>query len=121
MVEFYREKARAAGGKIDFYYRDAWAVLFPDGTIKTREYRREYILTDEHNGELNIHAPMRGLYISKVTGKRAFESNHEDYLREFSCQAEAFAELFNMQGESIFFTDWPSYDEAMTVDNEITI
>lgn len=121
MVEFYWEKARAAWGKIDFYYRDAWAVLFPDGTIKTREYRREYILTDEHNGELNIHAPMRGLYISKVTGKRAHESSHEDYLKEFECQAEAFAELFNMQGESIFFTDWPSYDEAMTVDNEITI
>jgi len=64
---------------------------------------------------------MRSLYISKATGKRAHETTPEDILEEFSCQTEAFAELFSMQGDSIFFTDWPSYDEAMTVDNEITI
>jgi len=48
MVEFYKQKATDAGGKIDFHYRDGLAVLFPNGEVKTYEYRREYILTDEH-------------------------------------------------------------------------
>ena len=48
MVEFYTAKAKAAGGKIPFYYIDSFAVLYPNGEIKTFEYRREYILTDEH-------------------------------------------------------------------------
>lgn len=64
---------------------------------------------------------MRGLYISKVTGKRAHETTMQDYNKEFACQAEAYAELFNLQGNSIFFTSWPEYDEAMTIDNEVTI
>lgn len=64
---------------------------------------------------------MRSLYISKVTAKRAHETTMQDYIKEFACQAEAFAELFELQGSSIFFTTWPEYDEAMTVDNEVTI
>lgn len=46
MVEFYSQKAQAAGGEIDFYYIDSWAMLLPDGEVKTFEYRREYTLTD---------------------------------------------------------------------------
>jgi len=64
---------------------------------------------------------MRGLYYSKVTGKRAHETTMLDYNKEFECQIEAFADLFELQGKSVFFTSWPEYDEAMTVDNEITI
>ncbi len=121
MLEFYRKKAEQAGWKIDFYYRDAFAVLFPNGEVKTYEYRREYTLTNKHKGDIFIHAPMRSLYISKITGKRAYETSTEDMLEEFACQTEAFAELFNLQGNSIFFSSWPEYDEAMTVDNEVTI
>ncbi len=121
MVDFYASQAKSAGGKIDFYYQDAFAVLFPNGEVKTFEYRREYTLTDEHIGDIYIHAPMRGLYISKVTGKRAHETSQEEIIQEFACQTEAFAELFNLQGSSIFFTSWPKYDEKMTVDNEVTI
>ncbi len=46
MTEYYKDLASKAGGKIDFYYIDAWVVLFPSGEVKTYEYRREYILTD---------------------------------------------------------------------------
>jgi hypothetical protein len=45
----------------------------------------------------------------------------QDYNKEFTPVAEAFEELFELQGGSIFFTDWPEYDEAMTIDSEITI
>jgi leucyl-tRNA synthetase len=30
-------------------------------------------------------------------------------------------ELFGLGKDSIFFAEWPSYDEALTVDNELTI
>jgi len=49
------------------------------------------------------------------------DTTMQDYNREFACQAEAFAELFDLQGSSVFFTSWPEYDESMTVDNEVTI
>ena len=45
----------------------------------------------------------------------------QDYLQEFACQKEAFAELFELQDNSIFFTSWPEYNEAMTIDSEVTI
>jgi hypothetical protein len=121
MVDFYQNIAQQKGGKVDFYYTDAFAVLFPNGEVKTFEYRREYILTNKHIGDIYIHAPMRGLYISKITRKRAHETTMQDYLQEFSCQKEAFAELFELQDNSIFFTSWPEYDEVMTIDNEVTI
>lgn len=47
MIDFYQTKAREAGGKLDYYYIDSWAVLYPNGEIKTFEYRREYTLTDD--------------------------------------------------------------------------
>jgi hypothetical protein len=109
MIAFYTDIARKAGGKVDFYYVDAFAVLFPNGEIKTQEYKREYTLTDELKGEIYPDVPMRSLYISKVTGKRASETMMQDYLQEFACQAEAFSELFGFGKNSIFFTQWPRY------------
>lgn len=96
-------------------------MLFPDGTVKTSEYKREYTLTNELKGDIYPDAPMRSLYISKVTGKRAHETTMQDYIKEFSCQAQAFRELFGYQSKSIFFESWPEYDEALTVDSEVTI
>lgn len=120
MIHFYRAKAQAEGGKIPFYYRDAFVVLFPNGEIQQYEYKREYILTDQSVGDIYPDAPMRSLYISKVTGKRAHETTMKDYIQEFSCQAEAFKTLFSLPN-SIYFAEWPEYNEAMTVDNEVTI
>lgn len=121
MVEFYKDIARRNGWEIDFHYVDAFVVLFPNGEMKQIEYKRHYTLTDIHKWEIYIHAPMRWLYISKVTWKRADESTMKDYIKEFSCLAEAFKELFSLNGSSIFFSDWPEYDEAMTIDSEVTI
>jgi leucyl-tRNA synthetase len=64
---------------------------------------------------------MANLYISKYTGKRHHESTDEDFFIEFAGQTEALSELFGYQGDSIFFTSWPEYDEAMTIESEITI
>jgi hypothetical protein len=64
---------------------------------------------------------MANLYISKYTGKRHHESTDEDFFIEFAGQTEALSELFGYQGDSIFFTDWPEYNEVMTIESEITI
>lgn len=121
MVDFYKDIASKNGGSIDFYYIDSWAMLLPNWQIQTCQYRREYILTDTCVWDINPNTPMRSLYISKVTWKREHETTMQDYIKEFACQAEAFEELFDLQGGSVFFTQWPEYDEAMTVDSEVTI
>ena len=48
MIDFYKNIATQNGGVIDFYYVDAFAVLFPNGEIKVQEYKRYYTLTDIH-------------------------------------------------------------------------
>lgn len=121
MVAFYKKKAQEAWGEVDFYYIDSFAVLFPDGNIKTYEYRREYTLTDTHEWDIYEFVPMRGLYISKVTWKRAGETTPEDYLKELECTKEALEDLFSYNKASVFFTEWPVYDEDLVVDNEVTI
>ena len=121
MIAFYQEKARENGGSIDYHYNDSWAVLSPNGEIKTIEYRREYTLTDERKGELMPYFPMNSLYVSKYTGKRHHESTDDDFHIEHAGQAEAFRELFGFGKNSIFFAEWPSYDEALTIDSEVTI
>ena len=121
MIDFYAAKAKSEWGEIPFYYTDAFVVLHPNGEIKQFEYKRHYILTDTSKWDIYEDAPMRSLYISKVTGKRACETTMEDYIKEFACQGEAFKELFSLHGNSIFFTSWPEYDEAMTIDSEVTI
>jgi leucyl-tRNA synthetase len=121
MIEFYASKAKTEGWEVPFYYIDAFVVLFPNGDIKRFEYKREYILTGSSKGDIYPDAPMRSLYISKTTWKRAHETTMQDYIKEFGWQGEAFQELFSLNGNSIFFTSWPEYDDAMTIDSEITI
>ncbi len=94
MIGYYQQKAQEAGGSLEYYYIDSWAVLYPNGEIKTFEYRREYTLTDERQGELKPYFPMASLYISKYTGKRLHESTDEDFFVEFAGQSEALKELF---------------------------
>jgi len=121
MIDFYKNKAKQAGWSIDIYYIDACVLLLPNGELKAFECRREYTLTDTHIWDTYTYAPMRGLCISKITWKRAHETTMKDYNKEFTPVAEAFAEIFELQGDSIFFTSWPKYDEAMTIDSEVTI
>ncbi|MBP7708580.1 hypothetical protein KA107_02750 [Candidatus Pacearchaeota archaeon] len=91
--DFYIQIAKKHGGKKEFYYKDGWAILLPDGTIRKEEYNREYILTDRQQGAIDIYFPMRSLYVVKKTGKSTYEETEEDFLSEFSPQIEAFKNL----------------------------
>lgn len=84
MIAYYQERAKEAGGKLNYHYVDSWAVLYPNGEVKTVEYRREYTLTDTREGELKPYFPMANLYVSKYTGKRHHESDDEDFFVEFA-------------------------------------
>ncbi|MGD9276473.1 MAG: non-canonical purine NTP pyrophosphatase [Candidatus Pacearchaeota archaeon] len=91
---FYVSLAKKYGGRKDFYFEDGWSVLFPDGEIKQIRYKREYVLTDKLQGELNVYFPLRSFYLVKVTGKNVFEQTEEDWLEEFKPQIEGFGKLF---------------------------
>ena len=77
-------------------------------------------MTDVRSKQIQVKFPMSNLYKSKITGKRQENSSKEEYLQEFSGQIQAFQNLFGYNS-SVFNTSWPEYDEALTVDNEITI
>ncbi len=121
MMSFYENEATKTGGSFDFYYIDAWAVLFPNWEIKTSEYKRPYEMTNVRSKSIQIKFPMSNLYRSKITGKRQEDSNEAEYLEEFAMQSWAFKKLFWYDSWSIFDTSWPEYDENLVVDSEITI
>ncbi len=96
MKDFYINIAKKYGGAKEFYYEDGWAVLFPDGNYKQIKNKREYILTDKLQGDLDIYFPMRCLYLSKASGKNVFEQTEEDYFKEFEPQISALTKLFKV-------------------------
>lgn len=101
MNDFYKKLATDNGGKLDFYYQDSWAVLLPNGEIKTGEFRREYTLTAEENGPLDIHLPMRNLFVSKLTGKPGSDTSDEAFFGEFEPMKQTLQELVTSKENSI--------------------
>ena len=97
LLEFYKNIAKKNGGKKEFDYVDYYALLMPNGEIKEAKCSRTNILTTESKGDLDIYFPMRNLYYSKITGKRHFESNDEDYFEEFETVSEALKNLLGLQ------------------------
>lgn len=93
MNDFYKKLALDNGGKLDFYYQDSWAILYPNGEIKTGEFRREYTLTTEEYGPLDIHLPMRNLFLSKLTGKPGSFVDDESFFGEFEPMRVTLSEL----------------------------
>ncbi len=71
---FYLNIARKYGGRKEFYFEDAWSILFPSGKIAAIEDKRICILTDKKQGGLDFYFPIRSLYIVKKTGKNTYQS-----------------------------------------------
>ena len=104
LLEFYQGIAKKNGGEKEFNYVDYYALLMPDGEIKKAECSRTNILTTESKGDLDIYFPMRNLYYSKITGKRHFESNDEDYFEEFQMIIQTLKTLLGLQKIKVFTT-----------------
>jgi leucyl-tRNA synthetase len=103
-LEFYKSIAQKNGGEKEFYYEDFWTILYPDGEERQIKNRRDYVLTDQQAGNLDIYFPMKNLYYSKVSGKRFFENTDEDYFKEFECQTNALKELILPKTIKVFTT-----------------
>ncbi|GAB4141874.1 MAG: hypothetical protein Fur0024_4240 [Patescibacteria group bacterium] len=107
MNDFYKNLAKKHGGKVDFYYQNNFTILFPDGSIKQAQGKREYILQSEEHSELDIWMPMRNLYISKITNKPSIQENFdlenipEDYKKEFEPIVSALTEMLFEKEEKI--------------------
>ncbi|OGF29989.1 hypothetical protein A2466_02545 [Candidatus Falkowbacteria bacterium RIFOXYC2_FULL_34_220] len=102
--DFYIDIARKYGGRKEFYFEDAWTILFPNGEIKQLKYRREYIMTDKLQGELDIYFPMRSLYLVKATGRDIFNQTEEEWKKEFQPQIDAFSGVFGKSKLKVFTT-----------------
>ena len=104
MIDFYKNIARKNNGRKEFYYKDYWTILYPDGTYQQTKDRRDYVLTDKELSKVDIYFPMRALYYSQVTGKSADQTKEEDYFQEFENVSEALKSLLDLQTIKVFTT-----------------
>ena len=93
MVEFWKGIATKHGGRVEAAWLEAFALLDPDGTVHTTDAKREVILTDQVFGEPHIEMPVRALYISKVTNKKAVEHSEEEERREMKPVIDALSKI----------------------------
>lgn len=93
MRNFYQHIAARNGGAVGGRWVDIWALILPDGTVRTRRVERLMTLTDKPHGKLDIYFPVRQLYIPKATGKYALEQTDEEELIELRPISEAIQEL----------------------------
>jgi len=94
VLEFWKGIARKHGGRVDAAWVEAFALLNPDGTMRTAESRREGILTDQSFGNAPLQMPMRALYISKGTNKPVSQHTPEDDLLEMQPIIAALGKIF---------------------------
>ncbi|PIQ92283.1 MAG: hypothetical protein COV70_00960 [Parcubacteria group bacterium CG11_big_fil_rev_8_21_14_0_20_39_22] len=97
MQDYYKKIAKDAGGEIDAYWDDAWAVVFPDGNEKIEHSKREVILTDKPKGEIDTNFPVRSLYRVKSTAKYIADQSKDEEMIELSPIAEAMRKLFSVR------------------------
>ncbi|HBK33811.1 TPA: hypothetical protein DEP34_03090 [Candidatus Uhrbacteria bacterium] len=95
ILNFYRALVRERGGRMSAYWDDAFALVFPDGTIREAQAKRPVILTDEIRGEMNPYFPLRSLYIVEPTGKYVCEQTLEEEWLELRPVREALRTLFD--------------------------
>jgi inosine/xanthosine triphosphate pyrophosphatase family protein len=95
MTRFWKDIAKKHGGKVDAAWIDAFALVDDQGQIKTREAKREVILTETEFGKPHKHFPIRALYISKLTGKPAVLHTPKEELVELEPLIQALTELLS--------------------------
>jgi hypothetical protein len=94
MLDYYIGIAKRRGGTVDFYFKDAYTILYPDGRYKQASPVRHYTLTTVVKGPLTAF-PLRSLYISKTTGKRPFDQTEEEDKKELEPVVSAMRELIS--------------------------
>jgi hypothetical protein len=93
MREFWQNIARKHGGRVDAAWIEAFTLLDPDGRMHKAETRRDVILTDTEFGKVHAELPLRGLYISKATGKPSVLHTKDEELFEMKPLIDALVKL----------------------------
>lgn len=94
MIAFWKNIARAHGGRVAAAWIEEFALLTPGGELRRASSRREVILTDTMFGESHMELPVRALYISKATGKPAVRHTPEEELLELQPNIDALRKVF---------------------------
>jgi len=82
LLQFWKSIATKHGGKVDAAWVEAFVVIYPDGSVKRSNSRREVILTDQEFGTAHPQMPVRALYYSKTTNKPAILHTEEEEILE---------------------------------------
>lgn len=90
---FWKGIATKYGGEVDAAWVEAFVVLYPDGTLRKSDSRREIVLTNREFGKPHIQMPVRALYYSKVTGKPSLQHSPEEELIELRPIIDALREV----------------------------
>ena len=94
MQKYYAGIANAHGGKVDAEWRQALCFITPEKIAVHGEAVRPVVLTDVTEGAVDPHLPLRGMYISKVTGKHALEETEEEEIQELQPITDTIKKLF---------------------------
>lgn len=94
MDEFWRGIATKHGGEVEGHWQDYAVLRMPDGTEFVEENKREIILTNHREGELDINFPVHGLYKVKANGKYSADLiPNEEIFVEFGPLTSALKKL----------------------------
>jgi leucyl-tRNA synthetase len=94
MQKYYADIATARGGKVDAEWRNALCFVTPEKVAVHVEAVRPVVLTSESHGNVDPYFPLRGLYISKATGKYVLEQNEYEEMHELQPITDGIKKLF---------------------------
>lgn len=95
-LSFYKTIASRRGGAVPAYWEDIYSLSLPNGETHSEQSRRDVILTDVARGKVDPFAPMRCLYIVKVTGKYVADETEEEEALELKPVQNAIENLLSL-------------------------
>ncbi|OGG40235.1 hypothetical protein A2116_02295 [Candidatus Jorgensenbacteria bacterium GWA1_49_17] len=95
MQKYYKNIASSYGGKVEAEWRNALCFVRPDKKTVCVEAVRPVILTNESHGKVDPYLPLRGLYISKATGKYVLEQTEAEEIQELQPIIDGVERIFN--------------------------
>lgn len=95
LLDFWKGIAKKHGGKVGAAWIEEFVLLYPDGTMKRSESRRDVILTDTEFGNGHIQMPVRALYISKTTNKPSIQHTPEEEVLELQPITDALKKILS--------------------------
>lgn len=93
LLTFWKGIATKHGGSVDAAWVEAFVVVFPDGTMRRADSRREVLFTNQEFGTPHPHMPVRALYYSKTTNKPSIQHTDAEELAEMQPVVEALREV----------------------------